>query len=383
MQKQGLLDEQIRSIYNKLQDEVSKTIFRYRLSYFLDQDPVHLLQMVGELNKHKPKTALGTYSDLVESKHLLHNGIVIYGAGTDSEACIKSLTQSGIVAECFCDRDKEKQKRPHLGLPVISPKELASKKNAVILIATAAYAQEVYTLLCDMGFSHHQIFQFTSNPVVVMATSAFDTYFDATLIGGPQDEEIYVDAGCYDGGTIKDFVDYSGGKYRKIYGFEPFPDSYKNTIENISKWGIDRAEILSKGAWNTRSKQYFRIGESLSGSGITQSKSLPRNSHGVDVIQIETETIDAVVKDDKVTLIKMDIEGSELEALEGARNTIIKNKPRLAICVYHKPQDILTITQYISNLVPEYRLFLRHHPQFDPYKKLYSHFLDTVLYASI
>jgi len=78
------------------------------------------------------------------------------------------------------------------------------------------------------------------------------------------------------------------------------------------------------------------------------------------------------VSDEPVTYIKMDIEGAELNALKGAANTIKKNKPRLAICVYHKPEDILEIPVFLSELVPSYQFYLRHHSQY---------YIETVLYA--
>ena len=68
----------------------------------------------------------------------------------------------------------------------------------------------------------------------------------------------------------------------------------------------------------------------------------------------------------------MDVEGAELKSLMGARETIIKNRPRLAICVYHKPEDLYEIPGYILSLVPEYKFLLRHYS---------SSNAETILYA--
>lgn len=85
-------------------------------------------------------------------------------------------------------------------------------------------------------------------------------------------------------------------------------------------------------------------------------------------------TIDeAIDPGDRVTTIKMDIEGSELEALKGARETIRRDKPKLAICIYHKTEDLWEIPLYIKSLIPEYRFYIRHHGP--------SGLYDSVLYA--
>lgn len=78
--------------------------------------------------------------------------------------------------------------------------------------------------------------------------------------------------------------------------------------------------------------------------------------------------------EEKCTILKMDIEGSELKALNGARKIITEQKPKLAICVYHRPDDLYMIPELIHDLVPEYRFKIRQHA--------YSPF-ETVLYATV
>ena len=68
----------------------------------------------------------------------------------------------------------------------------------------------------------------------------------------------------------------------------------------------------------------------------------------------------------------MDVEGAELESLKGAQKVIQRDKPKLAICIYHKPEDMVEIPLYIKELIPEYKLYIRHHS---------NYIFETVLYA--
>ena len=89
---------------------------------------------------------------------------------------------------------------------------------------------------------------------------------------------------------------------------------------------------------------------------------------------IRIAAIDDIVDDRTVGFIEMDIEGAELDALHGAKNTIVRDKPPLAICVYHRQGDVFAIMDYLHQLLPEYRFLLRRYS---------ASATETVLYASV
>ena len=83
-------------------------------------------------------------------------------------------------------------------------------------------------------------------------------------------------------------------------------------------------------------------------------------------------TIDDVLGDRRLTYVKMNIEGAEIDALHGGRNAICKWLPRLAISVYHRASDLWRIPEVISEISSEYQLYLRQHD---------GGIIETVLYA--
>ena len=124
-------------------------------------------------------------------------------------------------------------------------------------------------------------------------------------------------------------------------------------------YGIKNVNIIYKAAWDKN--------ETLLFGG--EAKAFEIN--GGD-IAVSGARIDDIVGEEKVTFIKMDIERSEYQALRGAENAIKRNKPKLAICIYHKPNDILMIPNLIEEMVPEYKFAIRHYC---------SGWIETVLYA--
>ena len=77
---------------------------------------------------------------------------------------------------------------------------------------------------------------------------------------------------------------------------------------------------------------------------------------------------------ERITFLKMDIEGAEVQALQGAARTVRETKPTLAVCVYHRLSDLWRIPLYLHELVPQYKLYLRHYTDMPT---------ETVCYAII
>lgn len=176
-----------------------------------------------------------------------------------------------------------------------------------------------------------------------------DQYFPNDIVTIPENCA-YVDCGAYSGDTVARFVDTCGKKgvaYSAIYAFEPNPEMFllleKNTKDYANCVGIN------KGVWN---KQATMMLKQSSGSSMICSDG--ETSIGLD-------SLDAVLANAQVDFIKMDIEGAELPALQGAETIIKKSAPLLAVCVYHRHDDIVAIPTWIKKTAPEYRLYLRAH----------------------
>ena len=90
------------------------------------------------------------------------------------------------------------------------------------------------------------------------------------------------------------------------------------------------------------------------------------------VNKIETISIDEMLDGQRASYIKMDIEGAEMEALQGAHDTINKFRPKLAISVYHKEDDLWNIPYYLHEKYPWYKFYLRHYTTITT---------ETILYA--
>lgn len=191
-------------------------------------------------------------------------------------------------------------------------------------------------------------------------------YFDKIM--APFKSGVFVDCGAYDGDTLDNFIAWSGGKYEKIYAFEPEEDNRKRMEVMLREKKYDNIEVLPYGVWDKTEVLRFSA-DNATGSAVDTTGN----------VEIHAEAIDNVItrkSSNTPFYIKMDIEGSELKALHGAAETISVCPPPMAICVYHRADDLITIPQYIKSFETSkvrYKFYLR--------KYMPTRAIELVLYA--
>lgn len=166
-------------------------------------------------------------------------------------------------------------------------------------------------------------------------------------------DETFIDIGGYDGFTSDLFIkltpNYNGVKF-----FEPEVENLNKSKKRLGKFG-NKVEFFQNGMGNKIEKLTFSASGSTSGV----------DPKGEKIININTldNLFYSSVNSSNNLYIKMDIEGWEMNALIGGEKLIKKYKPKLAVCVYHKPNDIMDIYQYVISLNPNYKVYLRHYTE--------------------
>lgn len=161
------------------------------------------------------------------------------------------------------------------------------------------------------------------------------------------ENETIIDLGAYDGDTIREFLSQTGGSYKRIYAFEPDAKNFKKLCENTRS--MENITLFNVGAWDKKETLLFE-------------KKAGRNSRLSDRGTAQSfDAVDDLIKDE-VTLIKMDIEGAESKALDGASALIKKYRPKLYVCAYHRKNDMFVLPMKIKSLYSGYKIYFRQHP---------------------
>lgn len=194
--------------------------------------------------------------------------------------------------------------------------------------------------------------------VAAAAEREYKQYFDPEIIACGR-EEVFADCGGFTGDSAQAFMD-EYKNYRRIYVFEPSKANCRICRDNLAAYpGI---EIVEAGVSSQSGQAEFSISGSSSSVMTT----------GRETEQISLVSLDDAIKE-PVSFIKMDIEGAELDALEGAKGHIANDRPKMAVCVYHLVSDLWEIPRKLDGMLENCALFLRHYQADQPW--------ETVLYA--
>jgi len=169
----------------------------------------------------------------------------------------------------------------------------------------------------------------------------------------PLEKEHIIDCGAFDGDSMRAFAERLPGVGSYV-GIEPDPKNYQRLQESIQRDLPEhlRAEAIQAAVSDSIGSAMFEaVGNSTSHitAGVRPG-----------MVEVPVVTLDDVITE-PVTLIKMDVEGFELRAMNGAERLIQKNQPLLQICVYHRQSDLWEIPLYLRELLPNHRILLRNY----------------------
>lgn len=342
--------------------------------------------------------------------------VVLWGAGEVAWYVCNYLRQHGIYPVCFCDNNSAKHGKLFLGLPVYPYDVLKGLFNEnggkyqIVLAIGIQYKEPILAQLSELheenpiwhlrGYEvcgekitysyirkHITSFEqaYTSladdlsrrifiNVLNAKISGNFNLYsqimsqneyFDPELVT-LTDTEVFLDLGAYKGRAIIEFANLTKHRYKGIIALEPDKNSLQALRSTVAKHGIERLEIHNKGAWNTSGVVYFSDGRE-GGSRVCDPAAIAPAA-----TSIEVDAVDNILHGRRVTYIDMDIEGAERNAIFGAEQTIKNWKPKLAVSVYHRREDLFSLLLLLKSFVPQYRFHMRHYTEDQTQTILYA-----------
>ncbi len=340
--------------------------------------------------------------------------VIIFGAGASGDWAADLLRSHGIFPKCYCDNSSRKWGKMRNGLKIQPFTEAIKEYEGAAICIASMWQEEIYKQICEYDNS---LAARTYNLLTTMAwetsgkqyrseeldyiqchLDAFENlcgeladetsrmtlegllnyrltrdtkwlkrikseeeiYLDKEILKGEYSEYakdgIIIDGGGYNGDT----VDLIIGSCKKnnvlnIHCYECEEENCRVIEEKIHKdvWHPHHVVLHKAALWNEKTKIRFE-GNGLSGN---VNSSQTNNGEGK---WISAERIDDYPYE-KVSLIKLDVEGAERQVLAGAAETIKRDRPVLAICAYHLQDDLLVLSDFIRSLDCSYQLYLRHY----------------------
>ena len=207
----------------------------------------------------------------------------------------------------------------------------------------------------DVSRAHHiqflawrrlrQEWEFAAAPI-----TGNDRFFIPEVTSVLHGEESFLDAGAHHGVVLKAFVEQTNGAFREITAIEPDPHNRARLEDNLRSWlpGDDRVRVHDCALAEAEGQAVFHDGldyaSQLSPTGRRNLTTKPLDALGLSP-----------------TFVKLHLEGGELPALQGARDTLLANRPIIAATVYHNADGIWKTPHWLMATLPDYRFMFRIH----------------------
>lgn len=226
---------------------------------------------------------------------------------------------------------------------VIFDREFSEKYSGDIKSARSLLSDELSVRVFDgvLRFYHSGELHLLDG----ITTDKDEAFYDILRLS---DSESYLDLGAYDGDTIREFLHYSGGGYKRITALEPNAKNFSKLLRACS--GMRDTQLLQLGAFDRDAVLFFN-NKAGRNSAVAESG-----------VETRVRAVDELLGGESVSYVKADVEGADFEALTGMAKTIAAFRPKLNCSVYHRFEDIFRLPLLLKDLCPDYKLYLRHHP---------------------
>ena len=334
--------------------------------------------------------------------------VVLFGAGRLGQLCARALARAGVPLRAFCDGNSRLQGTTVAGLEVLAPADAARRFGGALFVVaiwtgTARESMpERVAFLRGLGCAHvtsyaplvwahgaeeapFHAFDLPSRTLAAAAplralaahlgddasrrvlwtalrqrlhgdfdaaAPAAEQYFPGDIIRLSEDE-VFVDGGAFDGDTLADFVGRVGGRFAHYHAFEPDAANRARLMARVQGLPVGVRDKIT----------IYPIAlheESVTLSFTDQGGPTSHLGTGGNT-SVRGERLDAILAFQRLSFLKLDVEGAERAALAGAKASIIQHRPQVAACVYHEPNDLWEIPQRLAALLPNSRFYLRQH----------------------
>ncbi len=325
--------------------------------------------------------------------------IGIWGTGLAAQQVYKDLYAMGYMPAFFSDNDQKKWGTLYKNIKVISIDEIP-RNSLVIICANVKY--QIHQQLQKAGIDNYmyidpEYFQCLPNEqvretidsnadkieqvyAILSDTESKQVFRNILLHRAVHDLELvwkvyeenqyfgnrivqhvsgnFVDCGACEGDTLQRFLIQIGvgvNQNYHYYAFEADRDNFEILENYCQSKGLTNVKCYNMGVWDQAQELFFAIGDDFVSGTLLDSDA------GKKAIKIDVDAIDHILDGKRIDFISMDIEGSEIKALEGARKSIQKWSPVLAISAYHKLEHLWEIPLLIKEINPKYDIFYAHH----------------------